>query len=101
MSPIEAALLVAVLALPFHLAVQWQLRRMSDPRYLRQQGVVICREEILQRGGEVIGRYRDEDIHASVFFLGMEYRFARIATPSCHIGARELLVPPGLVYVTD
>lgn len=101
MSPIEAALLVAVLALPFHLAVQWQLRRLSDPRYLRRQGVVICRGEILQRGGPVIGRYRDEDIYASVLFMSMEYRFDRIAAPSCPIGARELLLPPGLVYVTD
>lgn len=101
MSPIEAALLVAALALPFHFAVQWQLGRLSNPRYLRKHGVVICREDVVQYSDEVIGSYRGCAIHESVIFMGMRYRFERIASPSCEIKTRELLLAPGLVYVTD
>jgi hypothetical protein len=102
MSPIEAALLVAALALPFHLAVLWQLSRLSDPRHIRASGVVIRREEILEHG-EVIGRYAGRDIYRTVHFMGMEYRFDRVARPSYrdYISARELFLEPGLVYVTD
>jgi len=101
MSPIEAALLVAALALPFHLAVQWQLGLLSSPRYLRKHGVVICRDDVVQYGAEVIGSYRGRDIHESVVFMGMHYRFERVATPSYEVQPRELLLAPGLVYVTD
>lgn len=101
MSPLEAALLVIALVLPFHLLVQWQLGRLLDPRHLRRRGVVIRRVEAVQRAGEIIGRYRGEDIHASLHFMGLTYRFDRIAPPRYGVGRRELLLPPGLVYVTD
>lgn len=101
MSPIEAALLVAALALPFHFLVQWQLGLLSNPRYLRKHGVVICREDAVQYSAEVIGSYRGRDIHESVRFMGMKYRFERVATPSYQVRSRELLLAPGLVYVTD
>jgi hypothetical protein len=31
----------------------------------------------------------------------MRYRFERVASPASPINARELLIAPGLVYVTD
>jgi hypothetical protein len=101
LSPLEAALLVAVLTLPFHLLVQWQLGLQSDPRYLRKHGVVIRREEVVEFSGEVIGHYRGRAIREAVVFMGMDYRFARIVAPSYNVQARELLLPPGLLYVTD
>ena len=101
MSPIEAALLVAALALPFHVAVQWQLALLSSPRYLRKHGVVICKEDIVEYGTEVIGSYRGREIHESLLFMGMRYRFDRVATPNYGVRPRELLLAPGLVYVTD
>lgn len=101
MSPIEAALLVAALALPLHLLVQWHLGLLSSPRYLRKHGVVICRKDAVQYSAEVIGSHRGCDIHACVIFMGMKYRFERIATPSYQVRSRELLLAPGLVYVTD
>ena len=99
--PLEAALLVALLTLPFHLLVQWQLGLQSDPRYVRKHGVVIRREEILEFHGEVIGRYRGRDIRDCVLFMGMRYRFAGIAAPSHEVQARQLLLTPGLLYITD
>jgi hypothetical protein len=101
MSPIEAALLIAALALAFHFVVRWQLGLLASPRYLRNHGVVICRDDVVEYSGEVIGSYRGCDIHESVVFMGMRYRFERVASPSCPIKARELLIAPGLVYVTD
>ncbi len=101
MSPLEAAALVAVLTLPFHVLIQWQLGRHCDPRYLRKHGVVIRREDIVEPGGEIIGCYRGRDIVDALVFMGMRYRFAGIVPPAHRVKARELLLPPGLLYVTD
>ena len=101
MGPIEAALLIAALALAFHFVVRWQLGLLASPRYLRKHGVVICRDGVVEYSGEVIGSYRGCDIRESVVFMGMRYRFERVANPSCPVKARELLIAPGLVYVTD
>lgn len=101
MSPLEAALLIAGLALPFHFFLQWQLGLQCDPRYLRRHGVVIRREEIIERSGEVVGHYRGRDIPAELRFMGMTYRFSGIVPGSYRVHARELLLAPGLLYLTD
>jgi hypothetical protein len=101
MTPLEAALLVVVLTLPFHFLVQWQLGRQCDPRYLRRHGVVIRREDIVEHGNEIIGRYRGRDIADALVFMGMHYRFAGIVPPAYRVKTRELLLPPGLLYLTD
>jgi hypothetical protein len=36
-SPLEAALLVALLALPLHLLVQWQIGLLSDPDWIGER----------------------------------------------------------------
>jgi hypothetical protein len=100
-SPLEAALLVAVLALPLHLVVLWQLARLDDPAYLRVHGVVVVRESALDGHSEAIGDYAGRHIWGSVTFKGMRYRFDRRATPRERerIRAGELWLEPGLVYV--
>jgi hypothetical protein len=102
LSPLEAALLVAALALPFHLAVQWQLSRLSDPGYLRAQGVVIIDERVVKLRGS-IGEFRGRTIPESVVFFGIAYRFDRVTAPAQkgELAAGELYLEPGLVYVTD
>jgi hypothetical protein len=102
LSPIEAGLLVAALALPFHLLVQWQLSRLSDPGYLRARGVVILDERVLQQRGS-IGEFKGRKIPESVVFLGMAYRYDRVIAPAQkdELAAGELYLEPGLVYVTD
>ena len=102
LSPIEAALLVAALALPFHVLVQWQLSRLSDPGYLRAQGVVILDERVLELRGS-IGEFKGRTIPESVVFLGMAYRFDRVIAPAQRgeLAAGELYLEPGLVYLTD
>jgi hypothetical protein len=101
MSPLEAALLIVVLTLPFHFLVQWQLALHCDPRYLRKHGVVIRREDILERSDEIIGRYRGRDIPGALVIMGMHCRFAGIVPPGYRVKTRELLLPPGLLYLTD
>lgn len=101
MSPLEAALTVALLVLPFHLAIQWQLGLQASPRYVRKHGVVICREEVLERLGDTVGRYRGHDIPGAVVFMGMQYRFAGVVAPSYQVQSRELMLPSGLLYITD
>ena len=101
--PIEAALAVAALVAPFYVLVRWQLDRLSDPAYLRANGVAVARPSVIERRGPIIGRYRSTEIHAELFFMGMVYRFDRVEPPGyCErVGPRELYLEPGLVYVTD
>jgi hypothetical protein len=49
MNPLEAAVLVALLVLPVHLLLQWQLRRLPDPKHLLERGVVIRREGLIYK----------------------------------------------------
>lgn len=101
MSPLESALLVAVLVLPFHFLVLWQLARLGDPAYLRSQGIVVVHESALDQRSASVGVLAGRDIWGSVTFLGMAYRFDRITRPENkeRIGPGELYLDPGLVYV--
>ena len=101
MTPIEAVLLVAVLALPLHALVIWQLDRQEDPAYLRAHGVVVVRESALDGHADAVGEYAGRSIWGSVTFMGMVYRFDRVARPRDKekIGPGELYLDPGLVYV--
>ena len=103
MNALEAAALIAVLALPFHWLVQRELARLQDPRYLREHGVVIVSERALDHHSAPIGRYQGREIWGSVTFKGMLYRFDHVAQEQERerIGARELYLSPGLVYVTS
>jgi hypothetical protein len=102
-SPIEAALLVVIVALPFHIAMQVALSRLEDPGYIRRKGVVIVRESALSGHEGCLGQYEGHEIWATVTFKGMTYRFSRVARPGYRqsIHERELYLDPGLVYLTD
>ena len=101
MGPIEAALLVVCLMLPFHVALQRQLSNLYDVRNLVRNGVVIRRAEVLEPQAPVLGHYRGCAVHASVLFLGSEYRFDRIVVPAYRdrVKPLELFVEPGLIYI--
>ena len=101
MSPLEAAVLIGLLALPWYCLVQWQLSRQEDPSYLRSHGVVVVRESALEGHAEAIGRYAGHQIWAGVTFKGMAYRFDHIARLQDRekTGPGELWLEPGLVYV--
>ena len=58
-------------------------------------------ERVLEGRGEVIGSFRGRDIYAWVRYLGMTYRFDRTLPRWRGVRERELLLEPGLVYVTD
>ena len=94
--------MVAALAFALHRLIQWQLDRLHDPSYLREQGVVIVREEVLQAHSPAIGSYMGRSIWGSVTFLGMEYRFDHVLAPAAkeRLAPGELYLNPGLVYVT-
>jgi len=79
MNPLEAALLVVLLTLPLQLLVQRELRRLADPRHIRNSGVMLPDAQALERRGDVLGRYRNQEIYADVVFMGMVYRFERVA----------------------
>ena len=102
MSPLEALVVFLVFALP----VWWLLRReaakLSDPRYLRQHGVVVVSERALQAHSEPIGEYMGHPIWGSVRFMGMEYRFDHVqdARARERLAPGELYLEPGLVYIT-
>ena len=103
MNPLELLLLCGAIALPFYLLVVAECEKAADPRYLREEGVVIVSLRAIEDHSDVIGTYMGQSIWESVTFKGMRYRFQRIAPPSYRnrIGPRELFLDPGLVYVTD
>ena len=100
MSPIDAAILVLILALPLHWLVLRHFDQLSDPAYLRRHGVVLVSGQALQAHADAIGQYRGQPIWASVTFMGLVYRFDRITEPRQRegISAGELFLEPGLVY---
>ena len=103
MAPLEAAALVMLLAWPLHWAVQRELRRLTDPAYLRAHGVVIVRPRAVTLDAAVVGTYRGEPIAAGLTFKGMRYRFDRVIPrrERERIGPGELYLEPGLIYVSD
>jgi hypothetical protein len=100
MSPLEAALAVAALALLLHYVIVRKLEQLEDPAYLRKEGVVIVRKNVIDARSEVIGEYQGRPIWASVTFMGMQYRFDHIVEDKQRewIEAGELYLEPGLVY---
>jgi hypothetical protein len=103
MAPLEAALLILIIALPFHWLVLREFDRLTDPAHIRRKGVVIVVEDVLQARSEPIGRYMGRPVWATVTFMDMQYRFDRVIDRRKRnsIAARELFLEPGLVYVTD
>lgn len=79
-----------------------QLERWESPEYFRRHGVIIRHVEALDRTGEVVGRYLDAPIYASLGFQGMVYEFAGVVPERYQqrIDENELYLEPGLLYVT-
>lgn len=90
------------IALPLHWAMALEIARQESPEYLRKAGVIIKRIEALDSTAEIIGRYRDTPIFASVVFKGMLYEFSGVVSARypAQIRANELYLEPGLLYVT-
>jgi hypothetical protein len=103
MSPIDAAILVLILALPLHWLVLRHFDQICDPAYLRKRGIVVVRERALQGHAEPIGEYRGQPIWASVTFMGLVYRFDHVSGSDRreNLAAGELFIEPGLVYVVE
>jgi hypothetical protein len=103
MSALDAAALFVMLALPLHWLVQREFARLSDPAYLRAQGVVIVKESALEAHAPPIGEYLGHPIWASVQFMGMKYRFHHVQDRRARerLAPGELFLEPGLVYVAD
>jgi hypothetical protein len=101
MSPLEAAVLVSFIALPWLWLVQREAAKLRDPVYLRAHGVVIVKESVLEARSEPIGEYMGHPIWASVRFMGMEYRFHHVQDRRARerLAPGELFIEPGLVYV--
>jgi hypothetical protein len=103
MSPLEALVVFLLISLPVHWLVKREFEKLADPAYLRAHGIVVVSERALQAHTEAIGEYRGQPIWASVRFMGMEYRFDHVRDPRTRerLGAGELFLDPGLVYVVE
>ncbi|HVL37301.1 MAG TPA: hypothetical protein VM489_16650 [Burkholderiales bacterium] len=103
MELVDAALFAAILGILYRL-VQFDRTRLSNPRYVRNMGAVVGREQVRpEPEAEVIGTFDGREIYASVQYMGMKYRFDRVVPPSYQyrVAPRELYVAPGLLYLTD
>ncbi len=103
MAPLEAALVVVVLVIPFHWAIQREFSRETDPAFLRERGVVVLDAGALDDHAGVIGTFAGREIWATVTFFGMVYRYVGVARAGGRdrVGSRELYLEPGLLYRTD
>jgi hypothetical protein len=103
MSALEALVVVLVVALPWWWLVHREFAKLTDARYLRDHGVVIVSERVLQARSAPIGEYMGHPIWGSVRFMDMDYRFDRVVDRKAReqLQPRELFLEPGLVYVTD
>ena len=101
MTSIDAAALVLILFLPLNWLVLRHFRQIEAPEYLRRHGVVIVSEYALQARSAAIGEFMGRSIAATVTFKGMVYRFDRVVEARLRerVGAGELFLEPGLVYV--
>ena len=101
MGPLDAAALVVLLYLPFHWLMRRHFRQLSDPAYLRRQGVIVQSQAMLEARSAPIGEYLGQPIWGSLQFMGMHYRFDHIVDRRQRerIAAGELFLEPGLVYV--
>jgi hypothetical protein len=77
-TPIDAALVFALLFLPLNWLVLQHFDRLEDAGYLRGCGVVICSENVIEARGAPLGVYRDAPVSGWVMFKGMQYRFDRV-----------------------
>ena len=102
MSPLDAAAAVVMLAVPLFWLVWRELAKLADPAYLREQGVVIASESVLQDRSAPIGEHLGRPIWGSVTFMGMEYRFHHVQDRRKReqLAPHELFLEPGLVYRT-
>ena len=96
--PIDAAILFLILALPLHFLVLRHFDQLRDPAYLRRQGIVVRVDSVLDAQSPPIGEYQGRPIWGTVTFQGMDYRFDRVQQRKA-LGAGELFLEPGLVYV--
>lgn len=95
MAALEAVLLALILAFP---------RRQGGARQIRESGAAVRQDQLgLEHSDRIIGYYDGCEIHACVEYMGLLYRFDRVVLPSYRhrVGARELFVEPGLLYLTD
>jgi hypothetical protein len=101
MTPLEAALMVLVLALPPYWWLRRQVAQLSDPDYLRRHGVVIVLEKALEARSAPIGVFMGQPVWETVTFKGMLYRFDHVIERRKRerIEAGQLFIEPGLVYV--
>lgn len=99
MTPLDAAALVAALALAFYRILCWQLDR-AEPEDFRHCGIVIVRERALDAHSQPIGEYSGHAIWQSVTFRGLTYDFNRVQALSRReqLAPGELFLDPGLVY---
>ena len=94
-------LILLTLLVPL-VSLQVELIRARDPRAeFKRVGVVVVRTTAFDEMSEVIGRYLDGDIFASVVFRGIRYEYVGVAPPRYMevMHGRELLLKPGLLYV--
>lgn len=101
MTPLDAAVLVLILAAPLHWLVLRHFDQLDDPAYLCRHGIVVARESALEARSAPIGQYLGRPVPGSVTFKGMEYRFGYVIDSRSRerIGPGELYLEPGLVYV--
>ena len=102
-TPLDAAIVLAILALPPLVLVLRQLRRLEDPVYLRRRPVVVECHGVLEERSAPIGEYLGQPIAGAVVFRGLRYRFDHVLDRRnlARMGPGQLFVEPGLVYIFE
>ncbi len=95
------ALIVGATVVPAYAIWSAERRRLQDPQYLREMGVVVRKLSALDRVADVIGHFDGADIYRYVVFKGIRYDFHRVIPRGLprEVGSNELFMEPGVIYL--
>ena len=95
------ALVLGATVLPAYVIWNTERRRLQDPLYLRQMGVVVRRFTALDRVADVIGHFDGSEIYRYVVFKGIRYDFDHVIPRGLPrtVQSNELFMEPGVVYL--
>lgn len=84
------------------LAILIAAPRLANPQAFADLGAAVGREAVLA-SDEIVGYLNGCAIPAAVRYLGVRYRFDRVAPPAYRYAVQpgELFVEPGLLYIRE
>jgi len=98
---VYVALVLGATVVPAYVIWSTERRRLQDPLYLREMGVVVRKLTALDQVADVIGQFDGSEIYRYVVFKGIRYDFDHVIPRGLPrtVQSNELFMEPGVVYL--